>query len=494
MESNIRSFFSGKVIFITGGTGFLGKVFLEKLLRTTDVKRIYLMIRPQDGANINERFEESILKSPLFNELRSQRPTYATYLKIIAGDCTKPDLAISNDDRQELIKNVDIIVHCAASVRFNELLSSATQKNIKPTLDLITLAKEIKQLQVFLHVSTAFVNCVEKLTEEKFYSNKLTVTCEQLLTIKDILGNENLDRLTNTLLDRFPNSYAITKAIAEEAIQTHGTTLPICIVRPGIIVPANNDPIPGWVEGLQGAVGGTYCSGMGFLRIVNGNADTRAALIPVDFCANIMMAAAWYTASMEAHNYPKLPTIFNAVPENINTVQWGTFWRITKIYMKQCPFSNMIWYPMLIFIQNKFIFSYLEFLYQTLPAYSMDVISRLFGKSPRMVKINRKMRELSSLLHHFIINDFEFNTTNTRKLWNSMTSQDQAIYNFDMASLNWREYLHSFSIGLRKYVAKEKADTILRAKQKWKIFYILNIFAHTVIFLIIVWILWILFK
>lgn len=32
-ESPMLEFYRGKSIFITGGTGFLGKLFLEKLLR-----------------------------------------------------------------------------------------------------------------------------------------------------------------------------------------------------------------------------------------------------------------------------------------------------------------------------------------------------------------------------------------------------------------------------------------------------------------------------
>lgn len=42
-------------MFLTGATGFLGKVVIEKLLRTTEVKRIYVLIRPKRGVEIKDR-------------------------------------------------------------------------------------------------------------------------------------------------------------------------------------------------------------------------------------------------------------------------------------------------------------------------------------------------------------------------------------------------------------------------------------------------------
>jgi fatty acyl-CoA reductase len=44
----IREFYKGKTILLSGTTGFVGKVILEKILRSLAyVKRIYVMIRPK---------------------------------------------------------------------------------------------------------------------------------------------------------------------------------------------------------------------------------------------------------------------------------------------------------------------------------------------------------------------------------------------------------------------------------------------------------------
>ena len=45
---NVKEFYKGKTILITGCTGFLAKVILEKILRSCpDVDKIYLMVRPK---------------------------------------------------------------------------------------------------------------------------------------------------------------------------------------------------------------------------------------------------------------------------------------------------------------------------------------------------------------------------------------------------------------------------------------------------------------
>ena len=56
---SIPEYYREKDVFLTGVTGFLGKVILEKLLRTCpEVRRCYVLIRPKRDKNPAERINE----------------------------------------------------------------------------------------------------------------------------------------------------------------------------------------------------------------------------------------------------------------------------------------------------------------------------------------------------------------------------------------------------------------------------------------------------
>jgi fatty acyl-CoA reductase len=64
----IRDFYASTTILITGGTGFLGKALLEKLLRTFRAKKIILFVRRKSKLSANERL--AAMFDDLVNNLR----------------------------------------------------------------------------------------------------------------------------------------------------------------------------------------------------------------------------------------------------------------------------------------------------------------------------------------------------------------------------------------------------------------------------------------
>lgn len=56
---SIPEYYEGKNILLTGATGFLGKVLLEKLLRSCPkVNSVYVLVRQKAGQTPQERVEE----------------------------------------------------------------------------------------------------------------------------------------------------------------------------------------------------------------------------------------------------------------------------------------------------------------------------------------------------------------------------------------------------------------------------------------------------
>ena len=77
----IREFYNNKCILITGVTGFLGKVLLERLLSTTPhIGKFYILIRPKKNISLQDRLRKEIFSTELFKPLFKNRPEF---LKII---------------------------------------------------------------------------------------------------------------------------------------------------------------------------------------------------------------------------------------------------------------------------------------------------------------------------------------------------------------------------------------------------------------------------
>lgn len=63
--TSIPKLYTDRSVFITGGTGFMGKVLVEKLLRSCPgIKNIYLLIRPKKGQETTARLND-LLNAPV---------------------------------------------------------------------------------------------------------------------------------------------------------------------------------------------------------------------------------------------------------------------------------------------------------------------------------------------------------------------------------------------------------------------------------------------
>lgn len=58
----------------------------------------------------------------MFDTVKKMHPDFKSKLVGIIGDLNEHNLGISDEDRQMLCKNVSIVFHSAATVRFDEPL------------------------------------------------------------------------------------------------------------------------------------------------------------------------------------------------------------------------------------------------------------------------------------------------------------------------------------------------------------------------------------
>ncbi|KAK8609674.1 hypothetical protein V6N13_093090 [Hibiscus sabdariffa] len=128
----IENFLQGKVILITGATGFLTKVLVEKILRSMpDVSKIYLIIRGKDKEDAKQRLRKEIVDIELFKCVKQKYgEQYEEFMwsKLVGvvGDVGQSNLGMEEDFATEIANDVQIIVNGAADTNFDQRLRTLT--------------------------------------------------------------------------------------------------------------------------------------------------------------------------------------------------------------------------------------------------------------------------------------------------------------------------------------------------------------------------------
>ncbi|XP_042149620.1 putative fatty acyl-CoA reductase CG5065 [Ixodes scapularis] len=270
-HSEVQRFYQDEVIFITGATGFLGKVLVEKLLRSCPgIERIYLLIRPKRDLSPRRRFE-LFLRPACFQRLRQECPSSLNKLVVVDGDIREEKLGLKSGDYERLASDVSMVFHSAATVRFNEPLRNAVKINMEGTKNVLDLCHNIKKIKAVVHVSTASVHCDLDALEERVYPS--TVKPDDIISLTKTLSEVDLVKATPELLGAKPNTYTFTKTLAESIVAEQGRGLPLVIVRPSGVSASWKEPFPYIVIDTQLIVGG----------------DKRAfALSPEDYIAGAL--------------------------------------------------------------------------------------------------------------------------------------------------------------------------------------------------------------
>uniref|UniRef100_A0A670XX40 Fatty acyl-CoA reductase n=1 Tax=Pseudonaja textilis TaxID=8673 RepID=A0A670XX40_PSETE len=448
-----------KKILVTGATGFMGKVLVEKLLRSChDVKSIYICVRPKGEHSIQTRVQ-NLLKCKVFDRVREEWPNFHEKIKPISAEFTKPNLAISSEDMEELLSEVNVIFHCAATVRFDEPLNrDALLLNVMGTQQLLGLARQMKNLEALIHVSTAYSNCNRKNIEEVFYP--VPVEPKKLLDLVGWMDGSLIEAITPNLIGDWPNTYTFSKALTEYLIQQEKGDLNVAIVRPSIVGASWQEPFPGWVDNFNN-INGFLVAAKGVIRTVKCYPTNVADFIPVDLAVNLTITIGWYTA---VHR-PKSPMIYNCTSGGLNCLYWGDLETHVRSSFTQNPLEKPFRIPEVTLTSSHLVHQYRMFVYHTTPAFLYDLYLRLIGKKPQAMKLLTRIEKAMRLLEYFINHTWEWSSGHTNMLMKELNPKDKNLFSFDIRQVIWSEYLNNYCLGIKKYLLNEDLDGIPAARQ-----------------------------
>ncbi|XP_072938818.1 putative fatty acyl-CoA reductase CG5065 [Epargyreus clarus] len=300
---SVEEFYYDKSVFITGGSGYVGKALIEKLLYSCpNLKNVYVLIRRKKDVSGHERMKK-ILDSEIFSRLKADNPENMKKIVPIVGDITSDGLGLSEEDKILIQNTVSVVFHLAAAVSFNQSLSDAMRDNVEGTRAVIHFAQQIKNLKMFLFMSTAFSHTDQPALEEIIYPPPMKID-----NVYEFLKQNEVDtkRLQKILGNR-PNTYTFTKALTESLInETHGH-MPTVIIRPSIVIPALKEPYRGWVDSWMGSAPAIKAMAKGYIHAYYGKGWYNYSIIPVDYVVNATIVAAaksqrYFTTAYR--NYP----------------------------------------------------------------------------------------------------------------------------------------------------------------------------------------------
>ncbi len=197
-------------VFLTGATGYIGSYLANNLLREHPNERLQLLVRAKNDGEARERIWKSL---QMHMDFKTFTDFVNTRVEFFLGDLTTPNLGLDTGARDRLIKGMDSVIHCAASL--NRKSSKACfNVNLRGTLEIIKVARAAQDhhgLRRFSDISTVAV-CGERQSE--------------VVTEENIIDWDKSDY----------DPYARTKKFCEHMVHELLPDVDIRIFRPSIVL------------------------------------------------------------------------------------------------------------------------------------------------------------------------------------------------------------------------------------------------------------------
>ncbi|XP_073829422.1 fatty acyl-CoA reductase wat-like [Musca autumnalis] len=467
---SIVNFYKDKEIFITGGTGFIGKVLIEKILYSLpNVSKLYILIRTKKNKTPEERLKE-LLEIPVFRRVHKEQPESFKKITPIAGDCYEKGLGISAQDKEKL-RNVSIIFHIAATIRFDEDLKTAILLNTRGAYEMIKLAKELPKLKALVHVSTAYSHPNLKVIDEKIYSPY--ADWRNMIKLAETCDVDTLNILFPQIAPSHPNTYTFTKSLAEHVVNDHRHTLPVVIVRPSIVISSYEEPMPGWIDNFNGPIGIFVAGYSGLMRTNYGSPNTVPDVIAVDICAKSLIVAAFKLGTHPPLTSRVEVEIFNCCSSSKRNFSYADFNDFGKKLTLKMPYDKCLWFPDLP-VTSYLVWHYFRFItLQIIPALFLDLLMIISGQKPMFIRLNRRFVTTGRVMQLFIKNEWTFLNENFRALEKNISENEWSTFNFLGYSYN-ETYYYNLLKGVREFLLNEKPEPSSAAILRIRIFRVLH--------------------
>ena len=514
-ELSVRRSLAGKNVLLIGMTGFIGKVWLvNTLMDLPEIGKIYLLIRRQKSNPAQSRFEKLVEESPVFDPLsRRHGPNLGRFIservEVVEGDVSQQGLEIKPEVAEVLREKLDLVINSSGLTDFNPDLRDALATNVDAALNILEFVRASNHAGL-LHLSTCYVAGTRdgrvaerlrpdytpidlpdfdaerewkslhefvKLAEAKAAGAEVTDELRKQAMIKehaakDLHGAalENQIRknrvrwLRNYLTEAgtkranelgWPNTYTLTKSLAESLICKFGAGLPLALVRPAIVETSIEKPFVGWNEGINTSASLSYLLGTYFRQLPT-NERKRLDIIPVDsVCQGMTLIAAAIVQRRNELVYQLATSVTNpcdmrrsieltslAHRKHYRAQEGLEYW--LRLRFDAIPVSKQRYERMSAPAQKAIIKS-IQRIMAPLPLRKIPL-----ARAERSLE---RVEKLIELFKPFILfNEQDFVADNVEKLSYALVPEEKADFGYETRSLDWWDYWINIHIpALRKW-------------------------------------------